>query len=529
MMVNIELKKLFFSLLLVFPLIGNAQTWEVFDAKLNLSSRIEYDKISLLSETVRLSTSQQQLKLLNNDYRPFLSIKGESVYQYLEPWIVVKGAQGYGVYHEYGDEIFAPEYDKIEVVYTRILAQKGNDFWVYDRPLKKTIEIGNYENAYLAKNGQVIAKTGNGLVLPMSSQPKRAIEEIQQINEYVLIAKEKTGYGLINRNGTYILEPIIDQIIHLEENSFYAFDGKEYLLIKAKEEKVDIPYTSYHKITLDPDGMMLEYIHGKLRRIMKNDGILLDIVGMDKVEKVGNQTYNVFFRDKTLGLYSHKGWEVSPTNQTDKIFPGSEGLYPALKNGKYGFVNASGKFVVQPKFDQVKNYSEDLAAVKLNGKWSYIDKFDRLTIQQDFDEAFDFQQNLAIVKIDNKVNLVDKSGNLLYPEGFDRISPTADGYFITEHAKLQGLIDPFGKEITQPQFDEIRPEKRNLILVRKDLQYGIIDEKGDFVLPLNYKNIIFDNSNNKILAEDTFKVDTKNKTADNSNKNNASKKTKKGA
>jgi hypothetical protein len=510
--------------------VGKAQTWEVYDSKLNMLSRIEYDNINILSETVRLSSINQQLKLLNKEYKPFLTMKGQSIFQYLEPWIIVKGDKGYGAYHEYGEEIFPPIYDKIEISYTRLLAKKDNVYFVYDRPLKKVIELGSFDDAFLAKNGQVIAKYGEGFVLPMSSQPEKVIESIKEANNLFLIAKENSGFGLINREGKYVLEPIIDQLTYIENNSFFGFDGKEYMLIRAKDEKVDIPYTSYHRITLEPNGMMLEYIHGKLRRIMKSDGILLDIAGMEKVEKVAdNHYYNVTFRDKTTGLYSLKGWEVSPTNQAEKIFPGSEGLYPAFKNGKFGFVNSNGRFVIQPKFEVVKNFSNEIAAVKTNGRWGYINKNDQIVINPTFDDAGDFNEELAIIKINNKSNLINKRGDFLLTEGYDRISLTDEGYFLTEENNLHGLIDFEGKEIVSPSYNEIRREHKNIILVRRGMKYGVMDESGNFELPLYYKNIIFDHSNLKILAEDLYKNKKMNKLSDKSKIEDKSKKIKKGA
>jgi GR25 family glycosyltransferase involved in LPS biosynthesis len=308
-----------------FPMDSISQTYEVYDQNLKLKSRLEYEQISILSESVRISTANNEVKLLSREYKPFIDLKAEIVHYYDQPWIVVSGPEGMGVFHEYGEEILPSEYDEIQTFFTKLLARKGNQFWVYDHSDKTRSHIGNFEEATLATNGQVIAKSAQGYFLPLSDNPDKLYDQLMQVNENYIISKEATGYGMINREGNYVLQPVIDQITHLEGDYFFANDGNQYMLIKGREGKADISYSSYHKITLEDD-VMLEYIHGKLRRVMKNDGILLDQVGMEKVISVGEKHYNVFMREEKLGLLGPKGWVVKPIEEVERILPGNEGF-----------------------------------------------------------------------------------------------------------------------------------------------------------------------------------------------------------
>ena len=483
--------------------IAKSQTYEVFDQNLKLKSRIEFDHISILGEAVRISSSNNELKLLSKEYKPFVDLNALSVYNYDQPWIVVEGPNGKGAFHEYGEEIFAAEYDNIDVFYTRLLARKENQFWVYDHSTRKTTSIGTFQEAKLALNGQVIARNPEGFFLPLSENPKKQYEELQEVNANFLISKEASGYGLINREGNYILEPIIDHMVYLDGDYFYAFDGKQYMLIRCLEARADIKYTSYHKITLE-DGMLLEYIHGKLRRVMKNDGILLDQIGMEKVTDVGEKHYNVLLRDKNTGLLGPKGWEVPPSIEVDFILPGSEGLYPAKKSGKFGFIDPSGNWVVESQFEEVGKFIEGIATFRLGGNWGFINKQGTQITGADFEQVFDFHRGKAIVKQGGKYLLIGIDGNPILEKTFDRISLAADNYFITENDNKFGLISPEGKEIVEPKFEELRREDLNKILVRIGNKYGILDENGDYVLPVYYKSIVFDTGNNQILAEDDY-------------------------
>lgn len=489
---------LFFS-----GLIAKAQTYEVYDQELRLKSRIEFDQISILGEALRISSANQQLKLLGKDYKPYLDLKANSVYRYDQPWLVVEGPNGKGVFHEYGEEVLPAEYDDIQTLYTQILARKGDRFWLYQHAGRKITILGNFDGASLARNGQVIARKGDAFFLPLSPEPDRAKEIVQEVNGDFLFVKESTGYGLIDREGEYILQPVVDHMVQLEDVYFYAVDGNQYMLIQAKEIRAAINYSSYHKITL-ADDMMLEYINGKLRRVMQPKGILLDQVGMEKVSLVAKGYYNVSLRDKTVGLLGPKGWEVRPIVDVDAVYPGTEGLYPAAKAGRFGFVDAQGKWVIGPSFSEVRAFSQGLAAVNLGGGWGFVDKEGVVVVDTQYEQVSDFKRNIAIVKTAGQQQLINKDGAILSAKPFDRISLAADDYFITERDNMFGLVAPDGREIVAPKFQELRREDLDLILVRLGDKYGIVNEQGDFILPVFYKSIVFDGGTSHILAEDDY-------------------------
>lgn len=480
------------------------QTWEVYDEDYKLVRKIENEKINILGNAVRVSTTEGTLNLLGKDYETILSIDNAKVFQYLEPWIIITQDGKFGAYHEYGEKIFEADYDVIETYYNLLLARKGIAYFLYDRGRKEILPLGSYDSAHIAKNGQVIATSGNKYYLPLSDDPNYAYENLTSISENVILSKESTGFGLINREGDDIMDPIIDEITYIGEDFFYAHNGKEHMLIKAMPNKADIKYTSYHRIAIE-NGVMLEYIHGKLRRIMKRDGILLDAVGMVSVSKTGNHHFSVLFRDGKTGLVNDKGqWEVSPTLGVQELLPGDQTLSGALIDGKYGFVDRSGKLRIANRYESIGRFSEGLAPVKIGTQWGYIDHNDKITIQPRFSDAGNFVNGVAIVKKDGMATLIDKNGKELLANYYERVSLTDGNYYLTENNSLFGLADAYGTEISIPKFDELRREGADKILIRRGSKYGIMKETGEYSLPIYYKNIIFDSGNKRILAEEEW-------------------------
>jgi hypothetical protein len=492
------------GMLLGIHSISNAQTWEVYDHNFNLTRKIEKDNIKLLSETVRISELDQQIQLLNPQYKPFYKLKGNHIYQFMEPWIIVSDGDKYGVFHEYGEEVFPVEYDDIQTYYNHLLVKKGNAYYFYDRGPRKTTTLGAFDRAFFADNGQIIAETSQGFFLPLSKEPNRIYQQLDVVTEKSIMAKESTGFGIINREGDYVMDPVLDHLQHLEGDYFYGLDGHQYMLIKASEQKADVKYSSYHRISIENE-VMVEYIHGKLRRVMKNDGILLDVVGMDSVRRMSSDHYNVYFRDRKVGLLNAQGkWDVTPSENIQKLFPGNEGLYGALIDGKYGFVDKAGKLRIANRYDSIGKYAEGVAPIQIENKWGYLDKNDRIAIQPQFDEVGEFFRGIAIVKKNGKANLIDRNGKELLSNYYQRISRTEDNYFLTEENDMFGLVNATGTEISIPKFDEVRREAQDHILVRRGDKYGLMMESGEYRLPIFYKNILYDKGNALILAEDEY-------------------------
>jgi hypothetical protein len=481
-----------------------AQTWEVYDLQGKLKSLAIYERIEVLSETVITGKNDKGLAMLSRDLKPLVDLKGDEVYQYLAPWILVKGPNGIGAFHEYGIQAFPLEYDEIQTYYNFLLGRKGHEYWIFEKGKEKISEIGTWENAYFTKNGILIGQKSGNYFLPLSKDPRRPYKLIQENEGNYLLAQENTGFGILNFEGDYVMQPMLAQLEHTRGDFFYGYDQNQYLLIKGDHIKSDVSYNSYHKITRE-GGLMLEYIHGKLRRVMEEDGILLDSVGIESVKLVGDNMYNVKFRGDKIGLLSKKGWQVLPSTGMDWINPGTEGLFPAGKGAKTGFVNSSGKWVIEPKFDEVGNFHERLASFINSSKWGLVGMDGNIISGPKWDEIKNFSSGIAIAKDNSQFFLLEKTGSNVNQEGFDKICRLKEGYFLVEKNGKRGLLNHVGSEILPTEFDNIQVENLDFFIVNKDGLTGVLNEKGDVILPINYQEIIADWTGNQILAKELYK------------------------
>jgi len=49
-------------------------------------------------------------------------------------------------------------------------------------------------------------------------------------------------------------------------------------------------------------------------------------------------------------------------------------LARARSDKEWGYINTEGKWVINPQFEHVNDFSEGLAAVEKDGEWGFIDK-----------------------------------------------------------------------------------------------------------------------------------------------------------
>ena len=133
--------------------------------------------------------------------------------------------------------------------------------------------------------------------------------------------------------------------------------------------------------------------------------------------------YTLFVR---AGYIDHAGKMAVKTRFVENAHSFSDGL-AAFQAGtdytygqsKWGYLDKSGKWAIEPQFDIATDFSEDLAAVcfgvqgHTRGQWGYIDKQGKLVIPGHFERALPFIKGLAKVRTSKGWRYVDKQGQFV--------------------------------------------------------------------------------------------------------------------
>lgn len=78
--------------------------------------------------------------------------------------------------------------------------------------------------------------------------------------------------------------------------------------------------------------------------------------------------------------------EEKKLDKYDDVWGFSEGLAVVMKedkndNVKYGYIDKKGKEVIELKYDDAGSFSEGIAPVRKDGKWCYIDKTGKIVLE----------------------------------------------------------------------------------------------------------------------------------------------------
>jgi hypothetical protein len=196
-------------------------------------------------------------------------------------------------------------------------------------------------------------------------------------------------------------------------------------------------------------------------------------VGFDQAKKeykIGNKIYSSTPTDSfdfKFGLIDKTGkYIVEPTFTYAGDF--SEGAAVVrTKENKFGFVDKSGKFIVEPKFDWAGSFSEGLACVYLNRRYGYINKNGEVVIKPKFKDAGKFSEGLAFVKIGGRVREHSFGMQMITTTGEDRNF---------------AYIDKTGRTVFKIKADGAFSFSEGLARIEIEGDYGFIDKTGTMVI-----------------------------------------------
>jgi len=125
-------------------------------------------------------------------------------------------------------------------------------------------------------------------------------------------------------------------------------------------------------------------------------------------------------------------------------------------NDKKGFVNTSGKIVIEPQFQDAMEFSEGLCAVRIDGRYGFINTDGELVIPAVYDYATLFVDKLALVFLDGKPQFITQDGRVAFISDYMHMTPFTNGRSrVQTYSGKFGIIDTKGKLIVDTAYSAI--------------------------------------------------------------------------
>ena len=164
----------------------------------------------------------------------------------------------------------------------------------------------------------------------------------------------------------------------------------------------------------------------------------------------------------------------------------ADALAPESSDGKAGFLDATGRWVIPPRYQDALPFSDGLAAVQVGGKWGFIDPSGKEVLAPRYDAAFYFNQGVAFVQSgDDRFQLIDKAGQVL-ARGLDMMNPPSEGLIAVSKGDKWGYLGLDGKFVIPPQFESVDSFSEGLATVRRGDKYGYIDRSGQVAVSFQF-------------------------------------------
>jgi hypothetical protein len=164
-------------------------------------------------------------------------------------------------------------------------------------------------------------------------------------------------------------------------------------------------------------------------------------------------------------------------------YPFSEGLARVEVDGKVGFIDKSGKYVIEPALDSADSFSEGLARVHGAQGYGFIDRKGVWVIPSQFVSAESFSEGLAFV-VSTKVGIrgvgfIDKTGAFAFPpRPYDTAESFHGGLAAFKVGGKWGFLDRTGRVVSEPRFDEVRTAREGMAAVKEGGKWGYMDAAG---------------------------------------------------
>ena len=168
------------------------------------------------------------------------------------------------------------------------------------------------------------------------------------------------------------------------------------------------------------------------------------------------------------------------------------GCIPVKKNGKWGVIDRSGKWIINPQFDFIVADGERYLFRK-DWRYGWCDEKGKYVINPQFKDAIPSEgYDLMAVKDEesDEYGYIDKKGKWVIEPQYDKATPfLPSGVAFVYYKGEWGAIDRKGEWVINPQFSALFVVSDNLALVMDSgKKIGLINSKGEYVVAPEYSN-----------------------------------------
>ena len=420
---------------------------------------------------------------------------------------------------------------------------KGNDTPIsdfYDKIDYVYNVKGNLDKAYVAKKGNSYA------LLNQNGQPITAFEfDNVDINDQYLAVQKKGLWGIINNKGEVIVpfkfsnilyyNSQSNQLLAIKDNATAAFfvgnkelkiptenaiiteagiiyqkNGKFGLLNPQEKNSLPAEYDAiktygYNNYESPIKGSTVKLVKSPLPffALKKNNlfgladaqGKIVAPVQYDEVTYEIGRNYYLLNKNKLKGLYLPQNTPLFLDAVYNALYPSyTNNAIVAIKDGKYGLLDKSGKVMLPFEYESIMDYNTDRFLVKKNGRQGMVGSKGNVLIPIEYNDISSFGgfnfSDYYFVKKDNLYGIMKANGQVILPVKFTWVGDYGQ-MIVGELNKKWSLYDEQGFLLTPEPIDYLARNYGSypVYYMVKDGKYGLINSNGKILEKIQFKSL----------------------------------------
>ncbi len=183
----------------------------------------------------------------------------------------------------------------------------------------------------------------------------------------------------------------------------------------------------------------------------------------------------------------------------------SEGLAAVLVDGKWGYIDRDGKMVIPPRFAEAEAFAGGRAVVRVGAGWGrnagLIDAAGKFIVEPRYEQITRIGDRFWSVGVTDPAyrgdgeppllaRLVDAGGHPVSTRSYNAFGAREDGLISVCRNDRCGFMDGHGKLVIPLKYKGVADFQEGLAAVTTDGdRYGFIDRDGKLVLPERYESL----------------------------------------
>jgi len=533
-------------------LVSNSRVYLYSVSNQQMITKGEYETYYPFSKKYVLAKNNRKIGLLNTLGNEILKVKYDEIQSFAKDQFRVNFQGQWGVV-TIGDHIIVPfEYEYVTPLKSNICVVKKNkklgivNFKGQEQVLPKYDKITIENNKAKAYQKEVLTvlnfdKEGNlqgedqfenHLTLKIGAKKNQVVNRNADDSDYQLDQFEwyydakQDQWGLRRlEDGSIHIEPVFDYIqmerdinftlVGIEKSNKYSFNKTEYRfemifglvdnrngLLITPVELLDVRFSDFKNGYPSARVVFENGTHGLIARngtfLVKDYAYIDDFQeGIARMSMQGKLSGEMNSKNKNLGTvkkYLHH--LLAPSGMIDYTLHDQDFKDQAemiCKNCNWGYIDTSGKVVVNPQFSNAEKIVNQIGIVEKGDKMGAI-KTDGSTLLQCEYDAVDFLENtdyqiLKVYKSASKVGLIDTLSEVAVDLKYDEIGDMSEGRLAVAKNGLWGFADLNGKEIVRCRYRKAGKFQEGYAAVQLGNKWGFIDQEGKIVIEFKYRRV----------------------------------------